>query len=49
MKRVLTQFILFGFCSCVSWGAFDYTISTTYNYGINLNNQSLLVTQTDRF
>lgn len=44
MKRVLIHLILLGFCAPLSFGAFDYTISTTYNYGINLNNQSLLVT-----
>jgi hypothetical protein len=44
MKRVLIHLILLGFCAPLSFGAFDYTISTTYNYGINLIDQSLLVT-----
>ncbi len=45
MKRLLTQLILLGFCASASFGAFDYTISNTYEYGVSLHNsESLLIT-----
>jgi hypothetical protein len=37
--------MLIAVCGSVSWGAFDYTISNTYDLvGTNLNSQTLLVT-----
>jgi len=45
MKRVLIHLILLGFCAPLSFGAFDYTISTTYRYTtLTLNSNTLLVT-----
>jgi len=45
MKKLITYLFLVGFCTSISFGAFDYTISDTYEFGIfSLNSESLLVT-----
>ena len=45
MKKLLLSLILLGFYTSVSFGAFDYTISDTYQIlTLSLNSESLLVT-----
>jgi len=46
MKRLIPCLLLLGFFVSMSFGeiVFDYTISNTYDFGITLNSESLLVT-----
>ena len=46
MKRLLLSMVLIGLCASVSFGEldFDYVISDTYEFGVTLNSESLLIT-----
>lgn len=44
MKRLISSLVLIALCFLQSFGNFDYTISDTYKFTVDLNNQSLLVT-----
>ena len=45
MKKVLMSLLLICFYTSVSFAAFDYVISDTYEFGvITLNSESLLIT-----
>ena len=44
MKRFIPCLVIMSVCVSVSFAGFDLTISSSYEYGVTLNNQSLLVT-----
>ena len=44
MKKLLLGLLLIGFYTSVSFAAFDYVISDTYEFGVTLNSESLLIT-----
>lgn len=44
MKKLLLSLLLIGFYTSVSFAAFDYVISDTYQGSITLNSESLLIT-----
>ena len=44
MKRLIPNLLLICVCASVSFGVFDHEISDSYDFGITLNDESLLVT-----
>lgn len=44
MRKLLPKLLFITIFVSVSYGAFDYTISDTYTFGVELNSESLLIT-----